>query len=50
MKGIQKVSFWLGVAGVSLLAHAGLELAGKYIPSPGFRRLVDFVHCGPGGQ
>lgn len=47
---MKKAAFWLAVAGVSLLSHAGLEIAARYIPSPGFRRLVEFTHCGPGGQ
>jgi len=47
---MRKASFWLAVAGVSLLSNAGLELAARYIPAPGFQRLVHFIHCGPGGQ
>jgi len=46
----KKLSFWLAVGGVSLLASATVELAARYIPSPGLQRLVGFLHCGPGGQ
>lgn len=47
---VRKASFWLAVAGVSVLAQAGLELVARYVPSQGLQRLVSFVHCGPGGQ
>lgn len=48
----RKLAFWGAVAGVSLLAPAGLELLANHIPSPGFQRLVAFVHRGgtTGGQ
>lgn len=42
----RKASFWLAVAGVSVLAAFGLELAAQKIPSEGLRRFVDFVHSG----
>jgi len=45
---MRKLSFWLGVGMVSVLAQFGLELAAAKIPSQGLRRFVDFVHCGPG--
>lgn len=45
----RKLAFWLTVGGVSILAHVGLEIAARYIPSEGLRRLVTFTHCGPGG-
>lgn len=47
MKG-RKASFWLAVAGVSILANFGLELGARYIPSDGLKRLAEFIHCGPG--
>jgi len=46
----KKAAFWVAVGGVSLLASAALEMAARYIPSPGFRRLVNFIHCGPGAD
>jgi len=44
----RKLSFWLAVGGTAILANFGLELAARYIPSEGLRRLAEFVHCGPG--
>ena len=46
----RKFAFWVAVGGTAIAANFGLELAARYIPSPGFRRLVNFVHCGPGGN
>jgi len=46
---VKKAAFWLAVAGVSLGANFALELAAHYIPAPGFQRLVEFIHRGPGG-
>lgn len=46
----RKAAFWLAVAGTAILANFGLELAADKIPSAGFRRLVDYVHRGPGGS
>ena len=42
--------FWAGVAGVSILANFGLELAAQKLPFTGLRKFVAFTHCGPGGQ
>jgi hypothetical protein len=47
---VKKAAFWGAVAGVSLLSHAALELVARYVPAPGLQRLVQFIHCGPGGQ
>lgn len=44
----RKAGFWLAVAGVSLLAHAGVELIARKVPVPGLARLVEFMHSGPG--
>lgn len=43
----RKAAFWLTVAGVSILANFGLELAAAKIPNAGLRRLANFVHRGP---
>lgn len=43
----KRLSFWLGVAGVSLLANFALELAADHIHSPGFQQLKAFTHRGP---
>jgi len=48
MKG-RKAGFWLTVAGVSLLASLGVELAAEKIKNPGLARLVSYIHRGPGG-
>lgn len=45
----RKIAFWLTVAGVSLLAGFGLELAADKIPVAGLRRFADYVHKGPSG-
>lgn len=42
----RRVSFWLGVAGVSLLANFGLELAAEKFPQLGLTRLTAFTHKG----
>jgi hypothetical protein len=47
---VKKTSFWLTVAGVSILANFALELAARKAPSAGLRRLAEFTHYGPGGQ
>jgi len=44
----RKAAFWLGVAGVAVLANFLVELASDYVPSAGFQQLVAFTHRGPG--
>ena len=44
----RKAAFWLGVAGVAVLANFLVELAADHVPSPGFQQLVAFTHRGPG--
>lgn len=46
----RRASFWLAVAGVSVLASFGLELAARKLPIPGLARFVEFTHHGPGGS
>ena len=38
--------FWLTVAGVSILANFGLELAALKLPQLGLRRFAAFTHLG----
>ena len=45
MRG-RRVTFWLGVAGVSLLANFGLELAAAKFPQLGLARFTAFTHKG----
>lgn len=45
----RRASFWLAVAGVSILANLGMELAADKLPFEGLRRLVGYIHRGPGG-
>jgi hypothetical protein len=47
---VKKLSFWLTVGGVSILANFALELAARKAPVPGLQRLAAFTHYGPGGQ
>lgn len=42
----RKLSFWLAVGGVSILANAGLELAANRFKSPGLARLAALTHAG----
>lgn len=44
----RKAAFWLGVAGVAVLANFMVELAADRVPSAGFQQLVAFTHRGPG--
>jgi hypothetical protein len=44
---VKKASFWLAVAGVSILANFGLELLAEKVPSLGLSRFVAFTHRGP---
>lgn len=44
--GGRRLAFWGTVAGVSILASFGLELAARKIPNQGFQRLVGFLHSG----
>jgi hypothetical protein len=46
----RRFSFWLAVAGVSVLAQFGVELAARKVPIPGLRRFADFIHCDNGGS
>jgi hypothetical protein len=48
MKGhvVRKVAFWGGVAGVSVLANFGLELAATKWPQLGLSRFTAFTHKG----
>jgi len=43
---MKKAVFWLSVAGVSILANFGLELAAAKFPSAGFARFTAFTHKG----
>jgi hypothetical protein len=40
------VTFWLGVAGVSILANFGIELLSAKVPQLGLARFVAFTHRG----
>jgi hypothetical protein len=42
----RRLTFWLGVAGVSLLANFGAELAAAKFPQLGLARFVAFTHKG----
>jgi len=44
--GGRRLSFWLGVAGVSLLANFGLELVSTRYPQLGLARFTAFTHKG----
>lgn len=44
----RRASFWLAVAGVSILANFGLELAANRLPQLGLARFTAFTHHGKG--
>lgn len=46
---MRKVLFWGGVAGVSILANLGLEVAAHQSRSPGLKRLAALTHLGASG-
>lgn len=47
--GGKRLAFWGAVAGVSIMANFGLELAAHKWPQLGLARFVAFTHRGPGG-
>jgi len=44
----KRLSFWLAVAGVSILANFGLEVAAEKFPQLGLARFAAFTHQGKG--
>jgi hypothetical protein len=48
-KGVRRFSFWAAVGGVAILAQVGVEILADKVPVPGLRRLVAYMHRGPGG-
>jgi hypothetical protein len=42
----RRLSFWVAVAGVSILANAGLEIAAARFNVPGLARLAALTHAG----
>lgn len=42
----RRAAFWVGVAGVAILAPFGLELAAHRLPIPGLQKFVAFLHSG----
>jgi hypothetical protein len=44
--GARRLSFWLAVAGVSILANFGLELATQKFPQLGLAQFTNFTHGG----
>jgi hypothetical protein len=45
----RRLSFWLAVGGVSILAQFGLELLADKVPSLGLSRFTAYTHRGPSG-
>lgn len=43
---MRRMSFWLAVAGVSILANFAAEVAARYCNSPGLARFVAMTHKG----
>lgn len=43
---MRRVTFWLAVAGVSVLANYAVEIAAEHIKSPGLARFVAYAHKG----
>lgn len=46
---MRKLAFWGAVAGVSILANLGLEIAAHQTKSPGLQRLAAMTHLGAAG-
>jgi hypothetical protein len=46
----RKALFWLAVGGTAILANFVVEVAADNLPSGSFRRFVQYIHRGPGGQ
>jgi hypothetical protein len=44
--GGRRLSFWLAVAGVSILANFGLEVVAEKYPQLGLARFTAFTHKG----
>lgn len=42
----RRLSFWIAVGGVSILANAALEIAATRFPSVGLARLAALTHAG----
>lgn len=42
----RRATFWLTVAGVSILANFGLELVAVKVPQLGLKRFAAFTHLG----
>jgi len=42
----RRLAFWLGVAGVSVLANFGAEVIAQRFPQVGFAKFVNFTHGG----
>ncbi len=43
---VRRVAFWSAVAGVSILANFGLELAAEKYPQLGLARFTAYTHKG----
>ncbi len=46
---VRRPSFWLAVAGTSILANFALELAADKFPSLGLSKFTAYTHRGPSG-
>lgn len=44
MTAAKRLSFWFGVAGVSVLANFGASLLAAKVPSKGLASFVSFTH------
>lgn len=45
----RRASFWVTVAGVSILSNFALELLADKVPSKGLGQFVAYLHRGPSG-
>jgi hypothetical protein len=43
---MRRLLFWAGVAGVSILANFGVEVAAQRFPTLGLAKFVNFTHGG----
>lgn len=49
-RAVRRGAFWLGVAGVAILANFGLELVSDKYPQLGLARFTAYTHKGTSGS
>jgi hypothetical protein len=47
---MRKAFFWIAVGGTAVIANFTMEVLSDNLPSGSFRRFVQYLHRGPGGN